>query len=158
MPIRGVITYQASPEHTLAVLNKSVKHALNIVGHHWHSKILPRHFETSAVAKYGYQKRTKKYQIRKARQKGHQRPLEFSGQLKEAVLRRARIISTSKRVKVHLKGPKYLWKYQANQPDKARELTATTESEVKELADVLERVTLNDLKTKPRRLRKTKRM
>ena len=64
----------------------------------------PKHFErnpeTAPGGAYGYEKRTRKYQISKAKRAGHQKPLVLSGRMKQAVLSGAKITATAKRGRI----------------------------------------------------------
>lgn len=66
---------------------------------------LPRHFDrnadTAPGGAYGYAKRTAKYQRRKAKRKGHQKPLVLSGRLKDHVLAQSRITATATRTRLY---------------------------------------------------------
>lgn len=61
----------------------------------------PRHFErntdTAPGGAYGYEKRSKRWQQRKARTVGHQKPLVFSGRMRRHILGNARIAATATR-------------------------------------------------------------
>lgn len=59
---------------------------LRSIGEWWHSERAPVHFTPAAMALYNYQPRTRLYQIRKAKTKGHQNPLEWSGRFKASAL------------------------------------------------------------------------
>ena len=69
---------------------------------------LPRHFERNADTApgggYGYEKRTAKYQKRKARQVGHQTPLVLTGRLKDFIKSNARITATASRARMTARG------------------------------------------------------
>lgn len=59
--------------------------ALKDVGETWHRDKAPGHFQISAMNKYNYKTRTQLYLKRKAREKGHQRPLVWTGRFEAAV-------------------------------------------------------------------------
>ncbi len=87
--------------------------------------LLPGHFDPSAVTKYGYRKRSKAYQIRKARKYRHQKPLVWSGELQRAVLSSAKVTSTSKQGTLTARGSR-----KSNlSPSHRRELEAFTADE-----------------------------
>lgn len=69
---------------------------------------LPLHFQNVPEARpggaWGYKARSRKYQIRKARKHGHQRPLVFSGELEQAVLRSAKVTATTTRARIIARG------------------------------------------------------
>ena len=57
----------------------------------WHGEMLPQHFEASAARKYfgAYTPRTKRYMLRKAREKHHQRPMIWSGGMYDEIVGKA---------------------------------------------------------------------
>lgn len=69
---------------------------------------LPRHFErnskTTPGGAYGYEKRKRDYQMRKAKVKGHQKPLVFTGKLKTAIQSNVKITATSTRGRLKTRG------------------------------------------------------
>lgn len=69
---------------------------------------LPRHFErntkTAPGGAYGYEKRGKRYQIRKAKTKGHQIPNVFTGRLKQAIMSNVKITATAGRGRLRTRG------------------------------------------------------
>ena len=71
-----------------------------------HRGRLPGHFEFSAFAKYGYKKRSKKYQLYKAAAKGTTAPLVRTGALKAAILRNAKVVATANKAELRSKGTK----------------------------------------------------
>jgi len=133
--IRARIQYRGGPREVAKEFTAIRKRELALVAQRWHREILPHHFTTTAMARYGYQPRDKWYSILKAKKKGHTRPLEWSGALKGMVTRMARISGTGKSARASLTGPRYLYAYRKaeGQPDKAAELTATTLQEAQSL-------------------------
>lgn len=71
-----------------------------------HRGRLPGHFEFGAFAKYGYKKRTRKYQIQKARRFGTTAPLVRTGALRAAILRNAKVTATANKAELKSKGEK----------------------------------------------------
>lgn len=139
--IRGVIEYRGAPSDVAKEIRPAAKEALAAAGSWWHRRILPGHFLVAAEKKYGYEPRSPAYTRYKAKRFGHRNPLVFRGDLRAAVVRQARITSTSKGARVALRGPRHLHAYRKdyNQPDKAAELTAVTRDEVAELAKFVDR-------------------
>lgn len=129
--IRGTIQYQASPDMVAREFRPIVKAANFNVIHSWHSGFLPRHFTAGAVATYGYRKRTKAYQIRKARVKRHQRPLEWSGTLRRNATRQIRVSGTSKAARGIMPGTQV-----ANFHGMRDELVAVTQREISTLGTI----------------------
>lgn len=137
--IRGVIHYTGSPDAKAKALRGAVKAAMEETGQFWWQQILPVHFTTEGEKRYGYQARTKAYTLRKTRKFGHRNPLVWSGALKRDVTQRARVVGSSKGVKVHMQGPRYLWAYRKDRKasDKAAEIVAIVQREVDSLAGVM---------------------
>lgn len=69
------------------------------------NRTLRKHFENRAETRpggeYGYAARTKKYQIRKAKKTGHQRPMVFSGDMLRTVTSTSRITATKDKWRVY---------------------------------------------------------
>lgn len=69
------------------------------------NRTLKKHFENNAETRpggaYGYEARTKKYQIRKAKKKGHQKPLSFSGTMQRNVTSTSRVTATQHKWRVY---------------------------------------------------------
>jgi hypothetical protein len=154
MPLRGHIQYVNSPRSMKKELRPAVKSELQETISFWHSRYLREHFKTSAVSKYRYDKRSANYQKRKARVKGHQKPLVWSGELEKKSKRAIRLGGTSKRATGTMDVPPYTYKYHANQPHKAAELTAVTDKEIRNMAGYMQAKLvrkLNRLKTKETR-------
>lgn len=68
--IKGV-----SDQELLAMIHESLKK----VGVHWQQKILDKHFTPAGASEYNYTERSKKYEDKKSRRKGHRDPLKWSG-------------------------------------------------------------------------------
>lgn len=139
MATRGTITYTGMDALKPQELRRAVKQQLQAVADAWHSNILPRHFKRGAKQRYGYQERKASYNKRKEKRYGHRRPLEYTGQLKRQVLRKARISGTSKRATVSMDAPRYMYQYKPGAPDKAAEITAVTQDEAESMAIQLNR-------------------
>jgi hypothetical protein len=139
--IHGQIVSVGGPRAVARQFNPIVKEEMLKAAEVWWRRMLPKHFKVSAVSEYGYKKRTKAHMMRKSRRKGHQRPMEFSGDLKRMVTRQAKITGTRTRVAVRLTGPRYLYMNQGNpsQPNMAEELRATTDAEARKLIAGAER-------------------
>ena len=138
---RGELTIVGGPREVAREMRRRKKAELARIGRWWHQKMLPRHFTPRGEKLYGMQPRSPGYSRYKAKRFGHRNPLEFRGDMKRQVLRRAGITSTSKGVRVALRGPRYLYQYRRDyrQPDKAAELTATAAAEEESLSRILDR-------------------
>lgn len=142
-------------DHRLSVSEwrKVSKVGWSAAGDFWHEEILPRHFTHAGAREYSYQKRTRAYEVRKVKRYGHSRPLEYSGDLKRAVLRSREVRTVgdnSKRagaVRIKLRGPRYLFQYRkdAKQPDKARELSAVSPKDGDRIAKHMDGILTREL-------------
>ena len=140
--IRGVVKYRKHPEVLKRELKATVKDEFPRVGRYWYERMMPGHFEPAAEGKYHYSRRSAKYLRDKQRRFGHQRPLEYTGDMKRQAGRTAKITATGKAVRVVMTGPRSLYMYRKDykQPNKAAELTAVTKDEVLVLAKMLDRL------------------
>lgn len=137
--IKGSVTYRRPRGLSRRHLRADIKEALREVGREWHHQTLPRHFVDGASSRYRMRPRSAAHQERKLHRFGHQRPLVFSGAMAAELKRIAEIKPTSKGVRVKMRGPKYLYRYRkdSKQPDKAKEVTATTKAEERTIAQSL---------------------
>lgn len=112
---------------------------------YWWGRYLKRHFEPSAVMRYGYKKRTAKHQRRKSWMHGHQRPLEWSGtfrRLMEGVLPPTKIVAGE--IRATWAGmPRYIYYVSSiaagHKPDMRAEVTTVSGDEESVLAYQFER-------------------
>lgn len=132
--------------------------AMKDTGLLWHQTMLPRHFQENAYQIYRYKLRTKSYEKRKRRKRGHNRPLVWKGDLMKAVTQSAAFHVTKSSVKIVMSGPKWLAGYiamsgktkkvrdaqgnyvgrtKANYPDKKKELTRVMKNEVEAMAKLM---------------------
>lgn len=142
------ITHKKAPRGLKKAVKLGVREGMEIAFAWWHRVIAPQHFEPSAVSKYGYDKRTKRYQQRKAVKFHHQRPLEWTGETKRKIL--------GGQPEITVRGKTATMKFtdlphyanirsrpskggSRKQPDKQRELTFVTQSEADEMMDRITR-------------------
>jgi hypothetical protein len=139
--IKGRIISVGAPKAHLKAFRPAVKQALQDTLEMWWRRLLPKHFRAGAVGRYGYDKRTRKYQIRKAQKKGHQQPLVFTGDLKRMVTRRAAFSGSRTRATVTLQGPWYAQMIRKNTrgPDIAGEVTTVTPAEQRVMDQLVDR-------------------
>lgn len=150
------------------VVVQASQEALKATAEHWHATYLLGHFTVEGGKKYGYQPRkgdneppriprtgsnqhrsrwgstrsNPHYSWRKRREKGHNKPLVWSGDSKTQAKQQVRLSTRVKRAGGEIVAtaamnlPKYFYQYRKdhNAPDKANELTRTTEVERAELA------------------------
>lgn len=70
--------------------------ALKSSGAHWRIEILPKHFATSATARYRYEKRTPDYERRKRREGRGTQPNVYTGRLRNKMMSTKPSITTNK--------------------------------------------------------------
>lgn len=78
------LTFKRSMKAMAQAYVAAKKPVMEELGRYWHTVLRPKHFEATAVNRYGYQPRFKDYQIAKGRVKGHNRPLVWSGRTEKA--------------------------------------------------------------------------
>ncbi len=136
---KAVVTlkYEKAPRGYAQKFRDGLRTGLLAIGIMWHNKFLPRHFTTEAYNKYGYQRRSKGYELRKAKKYHHRRPLEYTGALRAAVMNYWSVKASTKQMVVDLKGPKWLRGYLAfrgrrgTAPNKEVELLSTADDEAR---------------------------
>lgn len=145
MAKRPVVEYSHAPEDDPKKFLLGLKRGLRAATEYWHRHMAKKHFRAGAKAKYGYAERSQAHNRRKRRLYGHAQPLVFSGQARRWITTRlppGRVRKTSKgwQGRVAISAPKYFYQYRKDygQPDKAAELTTTTEQEAAELQGVIE--------------------
>ena len=110
----------------------------------WHKEIMPKRFRTGDSVTHT--PRTKKYMLRKAKKKGHQKPLVYSGLSEQMAKMVVRVkVKASGKKRVDAQGivglPKYYYQRVKNTtridgkptPDKFAELKSTTANERSQL-------------------------
>ena len=134
--MRTHITYDGGLFRGVSAFRSIVKAANVHIVHLWHKEMLPGHFKQSATQFYGYAKRTKRYQIQKARTFGHQKPLVWTGTLERNATRDIQVTGTSKRATGRMKGIQALnfASSKPGYPDTRAELTAVHPQEANRLA------------------------
>jgi hypothetical protein len=162
--VRGVIKYDRYPKLDRELVNGAFAEGNAAAVEHWHDEFVELHFEESATRRYGYQKRSgsgeppritirprkdggavrtipnPKYLWRKKREKGHTRPLVYSG-ASELAAKTIAITSTPRRgVGALVSMPKHFYQYRKdlNQPNKRDELLTILDSEIIDMAAVAE--------------------
>lgn len=120
-------------------------------GEHWVHEFLPLHFRPGNAERYGFQPRTTTYLAtkRKLARRGKAKEgglvsLVLTGATRDAITRIVAVRGYPTRATVTMVGPRYVTfrpfrKMGSTQPDKVAEITAVTDAEQRELADVLHR-------------------
>jgi hypothetical protein len=146
VPIVIVVTEDQPLSMADRAYGKAIKAGLQAEGEYWRDKQLPQHFTPGAKGRYHHQARTTKYLIRKmamARigkvQDGGLIDNVYTGLLREFMLTTGQVRATSKHVAISMAGPKYISMVPKNtrQPDKAKEITATTDDDRYDLLNIL---------------------
>ena len=153
--ITAVIVYKGSPEATRKALGEAVREALADIGRYWHGEILPKHFLSSATARYGYKRRGGRYTKRKRKKFGHRRPMVYTGRMQRDLRGRAEIRSSTRSARVKMRTARALnfsgRAKRGDYPDMKAEVTETTAAERLTLAkrvDVGVTHRLNAVKTR----------
>lgn len=135
LQIKNVV-FIGSPDQKVRGMGPVVKEALQDAVRFWHRTMLRRHFRTAAVGKYAYKRRARRWKEWKQKQKGHQRPIVYTGQTEKRATRGIKLTGTSKRGIGRFKVPGYVTMRRKNRdkPDLVAELTAVTRSEIATLA------------------------
>ncbi len=157
------ITYSAAPDDEPNRIERAVREGLKVAARHWHRNFAQKHFTTQGDREYDYQPRTKQYMIRKARKKGNQLPLVWSGSLRSMVLGRfpeprIRRDGETLRCALILRVPKYTFytktKSGSVAPKKYEELITTSGHEAAILQQMIE-ATTNEIMNQPGRRSRT---
>lgn len=158
------IEYSTDPNEQSARFVRGLYQGVRKAIQFWKLQFLPKHFWPGAVREYDYQNRTKEYMIRKARRKGHQRPLVWSGTLRQMVLAQfpqPRLSDANDKISgaMRLDVPAYTFytrtKSGSASPPKYDELIRTNSAEVGAQQGILMTEVHNSLKRKMRKTVKT---
>lgn len=128
--------YSAHEALTPRVMQAWVREALEYALDAWRRDILPKHFTKAGGKDYGYQARTKQYMIYKAKTKGTQAPLVWSGDTKR-MASTGRITSHGLKATLSIPVPDYVYTRRAPNPKTGKpspnlrqELTAVTSADI----------------------------
>ena len=129
MAIKANFTYGGIPELTPRVLQKLVREALIMALKEWKASDEPKHFTNKAVGDYGYKKRGKGYQIKKAKATHQTAPLVYSGNSKRMALGSNKITTRGNQATLSISVPDYWQHVKSQNPDITKELTTVTVTE-----------------------------
>ena len=159
------MTFQNPPEALARETARATREAMRAVArYHWRHRIPLRFQLTSAQAplaqQLGFEPRTKAYEIRKAKTLGHRRPLVLTGGMEQAVtstFQEPRATRRSGRVTATLRlfAPFYV-RFRGRSgtgPDMRAELSAITEQEAQQYAEMTNR----NIQNRIRRMRERRR-
>lgn len=110
---------------------------------HFHDNMRDDRFTQAHATRAGYGERKRSYTWRKFKEEGHTRPLEKSGETREAVRRygtlKAVSTNTSSQVKIAYPGArKFNFRHPKSQINMVMEFTAITQDEANRLAQVFD--------------------
>ncbi len=136
---RNILAFTADTDLPKREFNRALPALFDEVVFRWHEKYLPKHFDEGAASRYGYQKRSRKYNEKKLRKLGHTRELVYSGETQRRLESSIEARSTSRGGRGILRGPKHLYAYRKDyrQPDKAAEVVRLSQDELDDLARYL---------------------
>ncbi len=144
--LKTKVIYSHDPVDDPKRMESAVREALRTALVYWRRTYAKEHFEPGAVNRYNYQSRTKLYMLRKARVKKHQKPLVWSGTLRQMVLGQfpqPRVTRSGSEIKGHmaLRVPTYTYytktKSGTPAPPKYDELVATNDQEADTMAQIV---------------------
>lgn len=125
-----------TPRKLLKTHNRVGKSAWRDTGRHFHSKMRDRRFTPQHARTANYTPRTRGYQKQKRARKGHNRPLEFSGETRRLV-RTTSQTETSKGTKLRYAGARKLnFRHPNSKVRAALEFRRITAGEANQLARV----------------------
>lgn len=144
--------------------NRVMRSAFAALGDHWHSEILPGHFEPTARAKYKHEPRSEKYLETKdrifsrGRIRGNARTDNvYSGASQDALTRFRIVKSFPTRLVVEMLGPNH-WRinFARGQINKAAEITTVTEQEQRSVVPIVEKAVEEALQLEVNKTRRVK--
>ena len=124
---------------TRDIANKMLRRMYLQVGLLWHRKFRPRHFSMKAISRYGYEERTRGYNFRKKKAKGHVIPLVFTGEAR-VLSTQANIRNTSKGVTITMPALRKLNRRpKTSKVNKSAEMTRVSLDELREVEQFAKR-------------------
>lgn len=130
-----VLTYRR-PKRGMRKAHAEAMQKANMEGaKEWREKLFPIHFTPEAVARYGYESRTVKYQARKFRRFGHTNPLEYTGAAKAFIMNGYTIDASTGRAVVNMPSPRvFNLSQQIGHPNLRAEALRTVERDLEVIA------------------------
>ena len=119
--------------------------AWQLTGEFYHKRITPEHFTEQGARRYKYARRTRKYQQRKQKLYGHNKPLVFTGRLQRHV-KRVRNVRARRGgkggvvVKLNVPAGIINLSRRKNAPNMALELVAVSPKDVRRVTKFLDRM------------------
>lgn len=129
-----------------AIFQRATDQAFIEAVEYWRDHFMPLHFQSGARKRYAYTPRTAGYMKRKARSKGHQKDLVWTGSSERMIIGNPQKGRIRKRnggygAEVPIVAPKYFFQYNPRNKfiDKPKELTQLAAAELNFLAKNIER-------------------
>ena len=145
---------------TTAALRRNAKRILKnalLKGMQFYRRTIhPQHFTAAGARKYGYRARTRKYRERKKREKGHSRPLVWSGESRERSSR-SRITGTASRVRMFVNAPNLNLRPKGGRIDMLDEVTRVKNADARAVFGVV-RKRFHERRRRLRGVRRTHRI
>jgi hypothetical protein len=129
----------ATPRGMRKAMNASTKQSWFDAGLFFHDQLRDKRFTHAHATKAGYADRSRNYERRKLKQKGHTNPLQYSGTTRRAI-RTASITSTSKTASVRYPGARvFNFRNPKSQANMVVEFTTVLADEANQIAQVFDK-------------------
>lgn len=138
--IRVVIKKQGTFTDQKKILKRVLQEGMVLIIERWHEKNLPQHFTVPGSFKYGYRSRMFEYNKRKNQQKGHWRPLVFTGDTEAMATGRIMVRAAGENARGVIRVPPYINKSNFGGAGNTMrdELVRITPEETEEMAGILD--------------------
>lgn len=139
----------ATPRRMSREMGRIQRESLEQVGIYWHQNFRAKHFKPSGAKEYGYTKRKgeglpsqskefrRSYMGRKLRQRGHQKPLTWSGETEQRTQIRD-VRATRNKVRIVIHAPALNFRSAGSQINMREEMTTVSPAEQQVLTDVFQ--------------------
>lgn len=133
-----------TPRGFAKIVNQAKRESWEEAGAYFHEELRDNRFTQAHATQAGYGQRKQRYLSRKFKEQGHTRPLEKSGETREAVRRygtlRATSTNTASILRIVYPGArKFNFRHPKSQINMAQEFTVITQQEANEVARVFDR-------------------
>jgi hypothetical protein len=131
-----VMQYERPLGATLRNVAAALRKGLERVALMWFYQMMPAHFAFGAHSEYGYEPRSRVYEIRKAKRTGKRNPLEFSGETRRMLAgQKPQPQTTRSGVALRLRVPEHFTQRRRGQPNLPAELKRVSLREAVALRD-----------------------
>lgn len=146
--VNVIVTSRGAPRQIQRQLDPMLKRGFEETARNWFEELFPKHFTSAGGREYAYERRTRRYMLRKARKLHHQNPIEWKGDTKRTATSAARIGATSKGATVSVSVPAYIDRPRGRRNyDYARELTAVSGNDDEQLTRLLDAIVTREMVT-----------